>query len=94
MTGDSISKNKKTNVEDINRARQSLVEELQAQKWYDERISATSDKSLKEMLSHNRDDEKEHASLLIEWLRRNDAPFDKELNEILFKNKGLSELWD
>lgn len=46
------------------------------------------------MLSHNRDDEKEHASLLIEWLRRNDAPFDKELNEILFKNKGLSELWD
>ncbi len=89
-----MSKNKKPNIVDINMARQSLVEELQAQKWYDERINATSDKSLKEMLAHNRDDEKEHASLLIEWLRRNDAPFDKELGEILFKTKDLPELWD
>ena len=89
-----MSKNKKPNIVDINMARQSLVEELKAQKWNDERINATSDKSLKEMLAHNRDDEKEHASLLIEWLRRNDTPFDKELSEILFKTKDLPELWD
>jgi hypothetical protein len=79
---------------DINRARQSLIEELQAQMWYDERVSATKDKSLKAVLAHNRDDEKEHATLLLEWLRRHDVPLDKELKEILFKSKDLKELWD
>jgi hypothetical protein len=79
---------------DFNRARQSLIEELQAIMWYDERADATSDKALKETLVHNRDDEKEHASLLIEWLRRNDPNFNKKLKEILFKNKEMSELWD
>ena len=79
---------------DLSRARQSLIEELQAMMWYDERISASKDKSLRGVLEHNRDDEKEHASLLIEWLRRHDARLDKELKEILFKDKELSELWD
>ncbi len=79
---------------DLSRARQSLIEELQAQMWYDERISATKDESLKGVLAHNRDDEKEHATLLWEWLRRHDAPLDKELKEILFSNKDLKELWD
>lgn len=79
---------------DLSRARQSLIEELQAMMWYDERISATKDSKLKAVLAHNRDDEKEHASLLLEWLRRNDAPLDKELHEILFKDKELSKLWD
>ncbi|MGC8496081.1 MAG: ferritin [Candidatus Micrarchaeia archaeon] len=79
---------------DINRARQSLIEELQAQMWYDERVSATKDESLKAVLAHNRDDEKEHATLLLEWLRRHDAPLDKELKEILFKSNDLKELWD
>ena len=79
---------------DLNRARQSLVEELQAIMYYDERISASKNKSLKEILAHNRDDEKEHASLLLEWLRRNDPQLAKELKEILFSNKELKELWD
>ncbi|MGB9732577.1 MAG: ferritin [Candidatus Micrarchaeia archaeon] len=79
---------------DLNRARQSLVEEIQAIMYYDERISATKDKSLKEVLAHNRDDEKEHASLLLEWLRRHDPEFEKEMKEILFSKKDLSELWD
>jgi hypothetical protein len=79
---------------DLNRARQSLVEELQAIMWYDERADATSDKELKEVLAHNRDDEKEHASLLLEWLRRNDKALDKKLNEIIFKSGELSKLWD
>ena len=79
---------------DLNRARQSLVEELQAIMYYDERISASKNKELKCVLAHNRDDEKEHASLLIEWLRRNDPEFEKELKEILFSNKAFKELWD
>jgi len=79
---------------DLNRARQSLVEELQAIMYYDERISASKNKELKSVLMHNRDDEKEHASLLIEWLRRNDPEFEKELKEILFSNKAFKDLWD
>ncbi|MGC8572175.1 MAG: ferritin [Candidatus Micrarchaeia archaeon] len=79
---------------DLSRARQSLIEELQAIMWYDERISATKNKELKEVLMHNRDDEKEHATLLLEWLRRNDVPLDKEIKEILGKSKDLKELWD
>jgi hypothetical protein len=79
---------------DLSRARQSLIEEIEAQMWYDERINATKDKSLKALLAHNRDDEKEHASLLLEWLRRHDMPLDKELKEILMKDKDLSKLWD
>ena len=79
---------------DFNRARQSLVEELQAIMWYDERADATSDKELKAVLAHNRDDEKEHATLLLEWLRRNDKALDKKLNEIVFKPGDLSKLWD
>ncbi|MGC8669921.1 MAG: ferritin [Candidatus Micrarchaeia archaeon] len=89
-----IESNTDEKTTDLSRARQSLIEELQAQMWYDERISATKDKTLKGVLAHNRDDEKEHAILLLEWLRRHDAPLDKELNEILFKNKELKDLWD
>lgn len=79
---------------DLSRARQSLVEEIQAMMWYDERVAATKDKELAGVMAHNRDDEKEHASLLLEWLRRHDAPLDKELKEILFSKKELKELWD
>ena len=79
---------------DLNRARQSLVEEMQAIMWYDERADAATDKELKEVLAHNRDDEKEHATLLLEWLRRNDKALDKKLNEIIFKSGELSKLWD
>ncbi len=79
---------------DLSRARQSLIEELQAIMWYDERVSATKDESLAEVLAHNRDDEKEHATLLLEWLRRHDPQLEKELKEILFTNKNLKEIWD
>ncbi|MGC8710255.1 MAG: ferritin [Candidatus Micrarchaeia archaeon] len=79
---------------DLSRARQSLVEELQAIMWYDERVSATKDKSLALVLAHNRDDEKEHATLLLEWLRRHDPKLHKELKEILFSKKELKEIWD
>jgi hypothetical protein len=57
-------------------------------------VSASKDESLRGVMAHNRDDEKEHATLLLEWLRRHDAKLDKELKEILFKDKELSKLWD
>ena len=51
----------------------SLMEELEAVDWYDQRVDATSDPQLKALLEHNRDEEKEHAAMMLEWLRSNDA---------------------
>ncbi len=66
---------------DLERARQSLVEELQAIDWYQERIDLTKDASLKKVLEHNRDEEKEHAAMLMEWVRNNDPVQDKKFKE-------------
>jgi len=63
------------------RARQSLIEELDAINVYEERIQASNDKTLKKVLTHNRDEEKEHAAMLIDWLRENDPTFDKMFTE-------------
>ena len=62
---------------DMSRARQSLIEEMQAIMFYDERLDATKDQELKDVIRHNRDDEKEHFSLLLEFLRRNDPELDR-----------------
>lgn len=62
-------------------ARQSLIEEFQAINWYQERIDATEDEGLKKMLAHNRDEEKEHAAMLMEWIRANDQTQDKMFEE-------------
>jgi len=66
---------------DLERARQSLVEELEAINWYQERIESSNDSSLKKILEHNRDEEKEHAAMLIGWLRKNDKTQDKMFEE-------------
>lgn len=63
------------------RARQSLIEELDAINVYEERIQASKDAKLKKLLAHNRDEEKEHAAMLIDWLRKNDPTFDKKFTE-------------
>ncbi len=62
---------------DLERARKSLREELEAIDYYQERSDATTDKSLKKILEHNMNEEKEHAAMLIEWLRKNDPVQDK-----------------
>ena len=77
---------------DLDRARQSLIEELEAVNWYQERIDATKDTALKEILSHNRDEEKEHAAMLIEWIRRQDPAFHHELETYLFKKESITSL--
>jgi hypothetical protein len=59
-------------VKDLSRARQSLIEEIEAIMFYDERADVTTDKELKYIMMHNRDDEKEHFSLILEYLRRKD----------------------
>ena len=95
MVMDYVEKGKISKiVNDRNRARQALREEMDAIMGYEERADATDDKILRELLIHNANDEKEHASLLAEWLRRNDPAFEKKLSHILFKSAKLDELWD
>jgi hypothetical protein len=80
------------NTLDLDRARQSLIEEIEAINWYQERIDATNDEALKKILAHNRDEEKEHAAMLIEWIRRKDEAFHEELETYLFKEKDITEI--
>jgi ferritin-like protein len=71
------------------RAITSLMEELEAVDWYDQRVDATTDPDLRRVLAHNRDEEKEHAAMTLEWLRRNDPPLDLQLREWLFTDKTI-----
>jgi len=75
---------------DFHRALQSLMEELEAIDWYNQRVDVCKDIELKNILIHNRDEEVEHAAMMIEWLRRQDSVFDKELKDYLFTDKPLS----
>jgi len=65
----------------LERARQSLIEELEAVNWYQERLDASKDESLRKILEHNRDEEKEHIAMLMEWIRKNDSTQDKKFTE-------------
>ncbi len=75
---------------DMHRAIVSLMEELEAMDWYNQRVDACSDPELKGILAHNRDEEKEHAAMLLEWIRRRDTTLDKELRDYLFTKKPLT----
>ncbi len=75
---------------DLHRAIKSLNEELEAVDWYNQRVDACQDPELKAILAHNRDEEKEHAAMLLEWIRRQDPTFDKELKDYLFTEKPIA----
>jgi len=77
---------------DHHRAVTSLCEELEAVDWYDQRVRATSDASLAEVLAHNRDEEKEHASMTLEWLRRRDPKLDEHLRTYLFTTGSILDI--
>lgn len=77
---------------DRHRAIVSIQEELEAIDWYDQRVDATPDTSLAEVLAHNRDEEKEHAAMTLEWLRRHDSVFDRHLRTYLFTAEPVTEI--
>src|ERR1044072_2288727 len=79
---------------DRHRAVSSLMEELEAVDWYDQRIDAATDDELKQILAHNRDEEKEHAAMVLEWLRRKDPKLDQPLRSYLFTNRPVLEIED
>jgi uncharacterized protein len=77
---------------DRHRAIVSLMEELEAVDWYDQRVEAATDEELKALLAHNRDEEKEHAAMMLEWLRRNDPGLDENLRTYLFAKGSILEV--
>ncbi len=79
-------------VADAHRALASLQEELEAIDYYQQRMDRTSDETLKAILAHNRDEEIEHASMLMEWLRRNAPSFDLPLKTYLFTKQPVTEI--
>jgi uncharacterized protein len=73
----------------LHRALISLIEELEAIDWYQQRADACTDPALKAVLLHNRNEEVEHGMMTLEWLRRNDATFDKFTRRYLFKDQDI-----
>ncbi len=76
---------------DMHRAITSLMEELEAVDWYNQRVDASKNVELREILAHNRDEEKEHAAMLLEWIRRRDPAFDHELKDYLFSDGPIKD---
>jgi uncharacterized protein len=75
---------------DMHRAITSLMEELEAVDWYNQRADACRDAELKAILEHNRDEEKEHAAMVLEWIRRRDPTFSGELKDYLFTSDPIA----
>ena len=74
---------------ELHRALESLIEELEAIDWYQQRADACADAALKAVLLHNRNEEVEHGMMTLEWLRRQDATFDKFLRRYLFQEADI-----
>ena len=83
-----------SDVVDRHRAIVSIMEELEAVDWYDQRAAATADADLAEVLGHNRDEEKEHAVMTLEWLRRHDPTLDQHLRTYLFTEGDILAIED
>ena len=76
---------------DMHRAIVSLMEELEAIDWYNQRVDACKDEELKHILAHNRDEEKEHAAMVLEWIRRRDPTFSVQLKDYLFTQERIED---
>ena len=78
----------------MHRALVSLGEELEAIDWYGQRIDATDDAELREILRHNRNEEIEHAAMLLEWIRRRDPDMEQRLKPRLFTSGSMVDVED
>ena len=79
---------------DYRRALNSLQEEIEAIDWYQQRIDSTRDEQLKKIIEHNKQEEMEHAAMVLEWLRRNMDGWDEKLKTYLFTEEDITELED
>lgn len=69
----------------------SLIEELEAVDWYRQRADDCDDVELRKILLHNAREELEHATMVLEWLRRSDPETDKQLRAYLFTEGAITE---
>jgi len=76
----------------MHRAIVSLIEELEAIDWYQQRAEGSTDDALRAVLEHNRDEEIEHATMTLEWIRRNNPHFDELLRTYLFQSAPITEI--
>ena len=74
---------------EMHRAIRSVMEELEAIDWYQQRVDATADAELQRILGHNRDEEIEHAMMTLEWIRRRSPTFDKHMRTYLFQEGDI-----
>ena len=81
----------KPETREMHRAIVSLMEELEAIDWYQQRVDASADEALRLILAHNRDEEKEHAAMVLEWIRRHDPAFDAQLKKYLFTTSPITD---
>src|SRR5215213_4017337 len=77
---------------DMARAVHSLMEELEAMDWYRQRVDVSDDEALRRILAHHAEEEKEHAAMLLEWIRRHDPEWDKYLRTYLFTTADIIEV--
>lgn len=80
-----------TQTRDMHRALISLIEELEAIDWYQQRADVCADAELKHILIHNRNEEMEHAAMTLEWIRRNESDFDSRLRQYLFREGAIED---
>ncbi|HEY7991683.1 MAG TPA: encapsulin-associated ferritin-like protein [Stellaceae bacterium] len=95
MASENLHENPETlggEIIDQHRAIVSIMEELEAVDWYNQRAKATIDDELRAILEHNRDEEKEHMAMVLEWLRRHDPKLDENLRKYLFNEKPPLEV--
>jgi ferritin-like protein len=83
-----------TETRDMHRAIVSLMEELEAVDWYQQRLEATRDDELRDILRHNRNEEMEHAAMVLEWIRRRSPDFDQRLRPYLFTEGSILAIED
>lgn len=77
---------------DMHRAIVSLIEELEAIDWYQQRAEACADPALREILLHNKNEEIEHALMTLEWIRRHDSAFDANARVYLFTEQPITTI--
>ena len=77
---------------EMHRAIVSLMEELDAIDWYQQRADACADPQLKAVLLHNKNEEIEHATMVVEWIRRHDDRFDQMMRKYLFTEQPIVEI--
>ena len=76
---------------DLHRGIVSLIEELEAIDWYQQRAEACTDGELRAVLLHHRDEEVEHAMMNLEWLRRHSPVIADKARLYLFSEGPILE---